>query len=118
MAVGAAGNAWITSAVYQIVVGIIDQGLGPQQAIEQPRFLVGVRRDPKNRDIVREIVVQLEDGFAPGILIQLRKIGHDLQRISMRGELRMGYASAAIIDGKQARAGADPRRSGQAGAVK
>ncbi len=118
LAVGAAGNAWITSAVYQIVAGIIDQGLGPQQAIEQPRFLVGVRRDPKNRDIVREIVVQLEDGFAPGILSQLHKMGHDLQRISMRGELRMGYASAAIIDGKQARAGADPRRSGKAGAVK
>ncbi|MFQ5632947.1 MAG: gamma-glutamyltransferase, partial [bacterium] len=118
LAVGAAGNAWITSAVYQIVAGVIDRGLGPQQAIEQPRFLVGIRRDPKDRDRIREIVVQMEDGFAPGVLEQLQAKGHDLQRISARGELRMGYAAAALIDGKQIRAGADPRRSGQAGAVK
>jgi len=117
LAVGAAGNAWITSAVYQIVAGVIDQGLGPQEAIEQPRFLVGVRRDPKNRETVREIIVQLEDGFRPGLLEQLSAMGHELQLISSRGELRMGYASAIVVDGKEVIAGADPRRSGEAGAV-
>ncbi|MCG8608590.1 gamma-glutamyltransferase [bacterium] len=118
LAVGAAGNAWITSAVYQIVAGVLDQGLGPQQAIEQPRFLVAMRRDSRNREKIREIVVQLEDGFAPGILRQLRAMGHQLQRISLRGELRMGYASAAVIERNQVRAGADPRRSGWAAAIK
>lgn len=117
LAVGAAGNAWITSAVYQIVSGVIDHGMGPQEAIEQPRFLVGVRRDPKNRKIVKEIVIQAEDAFAPGVLESLIEKGHDVQRISARGELRMGYASAVMIDGKVVRAGADPRRSGEASGI-
>ena len=117
LAVGAAGNAWITSAVYQIVTGVVDHGYGPQKAIELPRFLVGTRRDPKNRRIIKEIVVQVEDGFAPGVLEHLIQKGHNIQRISARGELRMGYASAVMIDNNQVRAGADPRRSGQAAVI-
>lgn len=117
-AIGAAGNAWITSAVYQMATGIIDQGLGPQAALELPRFLVGMRRDTKDRSKVREIVVQMEDGFAPGMLKKLSILGHDLQLISTRGELRMGYGAAVMLDKGKVRAGADPRRSGAAGVVK
>lgn len=117
-ALGAAGNAWITSAVYQMTTGIIDQGLGPQAALELPRFLVGMRRDSKDRSKVREIVVQMEDGFAPGLLDQLSALGHDLQLISTRGELRMGYGAAVMLDKGEVRAGADPRRSGAAGVIK
>lgn len=117
-AIGAAGNAWITSAVYQMTTGIVDQGLGPQAALELPRFLVGMRRDAKDRAKVREIVVQLEDGFAPGILDKLSMLGHDLQLISTRGELRMGYGAAVMLDKGKVRAGADPRRSGAAGVIK
>ena len=40
-AVGAAGNNWITAAVYQTIVGLIDQKLDPQAALELPRFLLG-----------------------------------------------------------------------------
>ena len=113
-ALGAAGNAWITAAVYELVSGFVDQGLGPQEAIELPRFLVGSRRGGG----AREIVIQLEDGFAPGVLDELRALGHEIQRISLRGELRMGYAAAAMIEEGEVRAGADPRRSGAAGAVR
>ncbi|HVZ49691.1 MAG TPA: gamma-glutamyltransferase, partial [Gemmatimonadaceae bacterium] len=42
-ALGAAGNAWITSAVYETLLGLVDFGLSPQQALEQPRFLPGGR---------------------------------------------------------------------------
>lgn len=42
-ALGAAGNAWITSAVYETLVGLVDFGLSPQQALELPRFLPGGR---------------------------------------------------------------------------
>lgn len=116
-ALGAAGNAWITSAVYQMTTGIIDQGLGPQAALELPRFLVGMRRNPRDRTKVKEIVVQMEDGFAPGILEQLGMLGHELQLISTRGELRMGYGAAVVLDKGKVKAGADPRRSGAAGAT-
>ena len=116
-ALGAAGNAWITSAVYQMTTGIIDQGLGPQAALELPRFLVGMRRNPRDRAKVKEIVVQMENGFAPGILEQLGVLGHELQLISTRGELRMGYGAAVVLDKGKVKAGADPRRSGAAGAT-
>src|SRR6185436_3607407 len=43
LAVGAAGNAWINSAVYETVVGVLDFGLSAQQALELPRFLPSQR---------------------------------------------------------------------------
>lgn len=42
-AVGAAGNAWITAAVYETLVGLVDLGMTPQQALDLPRFLPGGR---------------------------------------------------------------------------
>ncbi len=110
MAVGAAGNAWITSAVYQVITGVIDDGLGPQRALELPRFLVGGRGGSRT--------VQYEDGFEPGVIRALQAMGHTLRRISLRGEVRMGYGAAVMVDGGDAVAGADPRRSGAAGAVR
>ncbi len=114
LAVGAAGNAWITSAVYQIVAATIDSDLGPQRALELPRFLVGVQRQNGK---VQDIVVQIEDGFAPEIMKTLTAMGHEFHRISLRGELRMGYGAAVRIDRGRVRAGADPRRSGAAVAI-
>jgi gamma-glutamyltranspeptidase len=113
-AVAAAGNAWITSAVYQMVVAMIDQRLGPQDALELPRFLVGSGRGTGNEGAV---LVQMEDGFAPGVMSALKRLGHEIQLISLRGELRMGYGAAVLIDGDKVRAGGDPRRSGGASAV-
>ncbi|MEO0339970.1 MAG: gamma-glutamyltransferase, partial [Bacteroidota bacterium] len=114
LTVGAAGNAWITSAVYRIVSAVVDQGLSPQAAIEQARFLVGVRRDPNSPNIIQSLSIQVENAFAPGILQKLEAKGHSFQRISNRGGLRMGYASAIQIKDGKVVAGADPRRSGQA----
>ncbi len=108
MALGAAGNAWITSAVYEIVVGVLDHGLGPQAALEQPRFLPGGRGGP----------VLIEDVFDRSTIRQLESMGHEFRRISMRGELRMGYGAAVLVEDGRAVAGADPRRSGAAGAVR
>jgi gamma-glutamyltranspeptidase len=106
-ALGAAGNAWITSAVYAMVVGIIDGELGPQQALELPRMLPG-----------GGAVIQIEDGFAPDAIARLEALGHRFRRISLKGELRMGYGAAVVVRDGRAIAGADPRRSGAAGAAK
>lgn len=129
LAVGAAGNAWITSAVYSIVTGILDHGLPVQQAIESPRFLITGRGgggfgaaggggggggggiEPGT------FVIQIEDGFDPEVTRRLRELGHELQAISLPGELRMGYAAAITLQDGRVSAGADPRRSGAAGAV-
>ncbi len=103
-AVAAAGNAWITSAVYQMVAAMIDADLGPQEALELPRFLVGGLRRPGNDDTVREVVIQIEAGIAPAVLRRLEDMGHVFQRISLPGELRMGYGAVVLIDGGRVRA--------------
>jgi gamma-glutamyltranspeptidase len=113
LALGAAGNAWITSAVYTIATGILDQKLDVQHAIELPRFLITRDRAADGRDFV----IELEDGFAPRVASDLEALGHRLHFISLPGELRMGYASAISLGDTTVTAGADPRRAGEAGAV-
>ena len=110
-AIGAAGNAWITSAVYQTFVGIADGGLGPQAALELPRFQTG-------RRTADGTVIQMEQGVAPQVIRQLEAMGHRVEFISLPGEVRQGYGAAVVIQDGQATAGADPRRSGAAGAVR
>lgn len=109
-AVGAAGNAWITSAVYQTFVGIADGGLGPQAALELPRFQTG-------RRTADGVTLQMEQGVAPQVIRQLEAMGHRFEFISLPGEVRQGYGAAVVIQDGRVTAGADPRRAGAAGAV-
>jgi gamma-glutamyltranspeptidase len=109
-AVGAAGNAWITSAVFETLVGIIDQHLDPQAALELPRFLPGFRG-------ADGLTVALEDGFAPSVIRQLVSLGYRPRLVSLLGELREGYGAALTIGNGSVTAGADPRRAGVAGSL-
>jgi gamma-glutamyltranspeptidase len=110
-AVGAAGNAWITSAVFETLVGIIDQHLDPQSALELPRFL------PSSRGSSDGTIVELEDGFSPEVMRRLVSLGYRPRLVSLLGELREGYGAAITIHNGVVTAGADPRRAGAAGAV-
>jgi gamma-glutamyltranspeptidase len=116
LALGAAGNAWINAAVYQTLVGVLDFGLTPQQALELPRFLPSQRGGAGGAR--RELVIELEDGYAPDVVARLRAMGYRFDVISLKGELRMGYGAAIAIGPDAVRAGADPRRSGAAAAVR
>ena len=113
LAAAAAGNSWITSAVYAVVVGVLDQHLDAQRAIELPRFLIGQQRGSVRSDYL----IQIEDGFAPAMIRELESRGHAFQKISLPGELRMGYAAVITFGDRTVTAGADPRRAGAAGAV-
>ena len=115
--VGAAGNSWITSAVYAAVVGHIDFGLDPQRALELPRLLPGGSRFFTGGADTTRFSIEYEDGFAPAVIRALEAKGWEMLPISLRGELRMGYGSAVMFDGKSVTAGADPRRAGAAGAI-
>ena len=124
MALGAAGNAWITSAVYQTLVGMIDQHLDPQAALEQPRFLIGGGFGGGGRGAgggaatpPTGATIQLEDGFSPDVMKRLEALGYRTQIVSLPGELREGYGAAVRIDKGRVTAGADPRRAGAAAAV-
>lgn len=122
-AVGAAGNNWITSAVFETLLGALDYGMGPQQALELPRFIPGVAFGGGGRGgrgggaAPAKYNIEMEDGFSPAVIKKLRELGYDISYVSMRGELREGYGAAVAIDGKKVTAGADPRRAGTAGAI-
>ncbi len=119
-AVGAAGNSWITSAVFQTLVGALDFGLDPQRALELPRFLPGGRGGAgaaTGAVNTGAVVVTIEDGFSPEVLRRMRAMGYEFNIVSLKGELREGYGAAISLDGKKVTAGADPRRAGAAGAV-
>lgn len=124
-AVGAAGNNWITSAVFETLLGALDYGMGPQQALELPRFIPGIAFGGGGRGgrgggagaAPAKYNIEMEDGFSPAVIKKLRELGYDISYVSMRGELREGYGAAVAIDGKKVTAGADPRRAGAAGAI-
>ena len=124
MALGAAGNAWINSAVYETLVGMIDQHLDPQAALELPRFLVGGGfgggrggRGGAATAAPAGATIQMEDGFAPEVMKRLEELGYRTQIVSLPGELREGYGAAVRIEKGRVMAGADPRRAGAAGAI-
>jgi gamma-glutamyltranspeptidase/glutathione hydrolase len=122
-ALGAAGNAWITSAVYQTLVGILDQHLDPQAALEQPRFLIGGgfggggRGGAGSATPPAGATIQMEDGFSPEVMKRLEQLGYRIQIVSLPGELREGYGAAVRVEKGKVTAGADPRRAGAAGAI-
>ncbi|MFN2564056.1 MAG: gamma-glutamyltransferase [Gemmatimonadaceae bacterium] len=112
LALGAAGNEWITAVIYQTLTGVIDQQLGPQAALELPRFLP-LGPAPGERGAT----VQVEEGLAPGVVRRLEELGYRVHKISLPGELRMGYGAAVLFGDGSVTAAADPRRSGAAGAL-
>ena len=118
VAVGAAGNAWISAAVYQILTGVLDRGLSPQAAVEQPRFLIGRKQFPPRQPPIASRILY-EDVIPRRVVEQMRAYGHRLEPIGLKGELVMGYASVAVRDPAtgEVRGGADPRRSHAAGGL-
>ena len=115
LAVGAAGNNWIPASVYDIILNVIDGGMDAQHAIEAPRFLI--TRDPADPTGSR---LQIEDRIPRSVLQDLTARGHRFQKIGRKGEVRYGYAAAAVVDvdRHQVQGGAEPRRSHAAVAVK
>lgn len=110
LAVGCAGNAWIPLTVYNVITGVVDGGLGAQQAIEAPRFLP--ERDPAD-PLERAARIQIEDRFPSTVVADLERRGHHFQKIGRKGEVRYGYASAVLVDpvAGTVEGGAEPRRS-------
>lgn len=91
----------------QVVVNLIDRGMDPQAAIEEPRF--SIFSDPPNGDI------WVEDGIPAPVISGLAQLGHPVRPAS--GALRAGVVGQGQIIVRQPEsgvlwAGSDPRGDG------
>jgi gamma-glutamyltranspeptidase len=106
LAVGCAGNAWIPASVYDVILNVVDADMTAQQAIEAPRFLIGGGAGGRSN-------VQIEDRFPRTILEDLERRGHTFTKVGRKGEVKYGYAAAAVVNTAKGTVdgGAEPRRS-------
>ncbi len=106
MAVGAAGNAWIPASVYNVILNVVDGGMGAQRAIEAPRMLIGSGNGGASR-------VQIEDRIARTVRETLEARGHVFETVGRKGEVKYGYAAVAVVNAARGtvEGGAEPRRS-------
>jgi gamma-glutamyltranspeptidase / glutathione hydrolase len=100
LVVGSAGSARLRGAIMQIVVNVLEHGLGVEEAIGAPRIHVD------------EPHVHCEGGHDPAELDRLVRLGYDVVRWRRRNLFFGGAAAVAVLpDGSSAAAG-DPRRGG------
>ncbi len=90
-----------------LVTRMVDRGLGPQAAVEAPRWLFGrTWGEPTT-------ALRLESRFDAGVAERLRERGHQVQVVEPWSDL-MGHAQAIALDADGLRAGSDPRADGAA----
>ena len=97
--IGAPGGGRIPTEILQVLVYVVDYGLDPLDAVRMPRIFTSAA-NPR---------VQLEHGFTPRLLRELRSMGYEPVAESA------GYARLYLIarHGKSWVAVADPRHDGQ-----
>jgi gamma-glutamyltranspeptidase / glutathione hydrolase len=96
-AAGAAGGTRLRPALVQVLSGVLDEGLAPQAAVDQPRLhSTGA-------------LVHLEPGFEQSVLSALEAAGYEVR---LWNALHHYFGGVSLI--ARAGAGADPRRSGKA----
>jgi len=90
-----------------LVTRMVDRGLGPQAAVEAPRWLFGRTWGETTR------ALRMEDRFEPGVIASLRARGHAVEVVEGWSDL-MGHAQAIRIDADGFAGGSDPRADGAA----
>jgi gamma-glutamyltranspeptidase/glutathione hydrolase len=92
----------------QVVVGLVDDGLDPQSALDRPRFCLTDARPAS--------AVELEEGIAVPVMSKLAQMGHDV--IPVCGDARAAFGRGQIIlrdpESGVLCGGSDPRADGQA----
>jgi len=90
-----------------LVTRSLDRGLGPQAAVEAPRWLYGRTWGDETR------ALRLESRFDSDVRESLRARGHDVEIVEDWSDL-MGHAQLIRIDPDSLRGGSDPRADGAA----
>jgi gamma-glutamyltranspeptidase/glutathione hydrolase len=97
VATGSAGGTRLRPALVQVLSGILDEGLAPQEAVDRPRLHSAAE------------IVRIEPGFEEAALAALEEAGYDVRRFSAIHHYFGGVSLLARSGGA-----ADPRRSGKA----
>jgi gamma-glutamyltranspeptidase/glutathione hydrolase len=90
-----------------LVMRMVDDGLGPQAAIEAPRWLYGRTWGEASK------ALRLEERFGPAVAGDLAARGHEVIVVDAWSDL-MGHGQAIALDDDGLRGGSDPRADGAA----
>ena len=90
-----------------LVTRILDRGLGPQAAVEAPRWLYGRTWGEETR------ALRLETRFGDDVTESLRARGHDVEVVEEWSDL-MGHAQVIRLEFDGPTGGSDPRADGAA----
>ena len=90
-----------------LVTRLVDRGLGPQAAVEEPRWLLGRTWGDATR------ALRIESRFHPEVARTLAERGHDVQVVDGWSDL-MGHAQCVRLDAGRLTGGSDPRADGAA----
>jgi gamma-glutamyltranspeptidase/glutathione hydrolase len=97
IAAGSAGGTRLRPALVQVLSGMLDEGLSPQDAVDRPRLHSAGE------------IVRIEPGFAEEAYTALEEAGYDVRRFSAIHHYFGGVSLLSRSGGA-----ADPRRSGAA----
>jgi gamma-glutamyltranspeptidase/glutathione hydrolase len=90
-----------------LVTRLVDRGLGPQAAVDAPRWLLGRTWGEESR------ALRLEGRFGGAVVESLRARGHDVCVVDDWSDL-MGHAQVIRLDADALVGGSDPRADGAA----
>ncbi|MGH7333162.1 MAG: gamma-glutamyltransferase family protein [Candidatus Rokuibacteriota bacterium] len=90
-----------------LLTRILHRGLGPQAAVEAPRWLLGRTWGEETK------ALRLEARFEPGVVSSLAARGHEVRLVEAWSDL-MGHAHVIRLDHDGLTGGSDPRADGAA----
>ena len=107
LALGTPGGETIGQTQFQVLLNVVDFGMGIQEAIEAPR--IALSADPNFYVPGTDVTVRVEGRMAPFVINRLREMGHDVQ---VAREYSMGSMQGILrnVETDTMMAGADPRR--------
>jgi gamma-glutamyltranspeptidase/glutathione hydrolase len=113
MIYGTPGGETIGQTQFQVLVNVIDFGMGIQEAIEAPRFRVDA--EPSFYKPGAELSLAMERRLTPAAVERLKALGHTVELLPAF-TAGVGGAQGILfnLDAGTMSAGADPRRAGYA----
>ncbi len=110
---GTPGGEGIGLTQFQLLMNVVDFGMGMQEAIESPRFILGAKPDFYTRGA--EVSWTIENRVDPKVIKTLTSLGHNV-KVSSAFTSSVGGMQGVLVDQKTGwmYGGGDPRRGGYA----